>query len=58
MINNSNNLSTNLPKDLKIQLEILAMEDHLSVDNLIVNILNNHVRNEFAEFETHDDVLK
>ena len=34
MINENNNLSTNLPTNLKIQLDILATENKTTTDNL------------------------
>lgn len=46
MINNEVNMRTTLtiPKNLKSKLEILAKEDHRSVNNLIINILDNYVK--------------
>ena len=49
MTNENNNISAKLPKDLKIQLDILATENHMTVDNLIIHILNNYVENEFSD---------
>ena len=49
MTNENNNISAKLPKDLKIKLDILATENHMTVDNLIIHILNNYVENEFAD---------
>lgn len=49
MTHENNNISAKLPKDLKIQLDILATENHMTVDNLIIHILNNYVENEFAD---------
>ncbi|MEG0051278.1 MAG: hypothetical protein RR712_03785 [Terrisporobacter sp.] len=51
----NNNISSNLPKELKIQLDILATENHTTVDNLIINILNNYVKNEFSD---SDDIIE
>ncbi|MGL5695313.1 MAG: hypothetical protein ACRCXA_14630 [Peptostreptococcaceae bacterium] len=48
-MNNENTISTNLPKDLKIQLDILATENKTTVDNLVINILTNYVENEFSD---------
>lgn len=48
-MSNEFNISSTLPKDLRIQLEILANEEHISIDNLIMNILINHVENEFSD---------
>ncbi len=48
-MSNEINISSNLPRDLRIQLEILANEEHTSIDNLIINILTNHVENEFSD---------
>lgn len=48
MINKDINMRTTLtiPKDLKLQLESLAREDHRSVNNLIISILDKHIKNE------------
>jgi hypothetical protein len=51
MINENNNLSTNLPTNLKIQLDILATENKTTTDNLILQILNTYVENEFSDSE-------
>ncbi len=48
---NKNNLSTNLPTDLKIQLDILATENKTTTDNLILQILNTYVQSEFTDSE-------
>lgn len=50
-----NKISSNLPKELKIQLDILATENHTTVDNLIVNILSSYVENEFSD---SDDIVE
>ena len=49
MTNENNNISSKLPKNLKIQLDILATENHMTVDDLIMHILNNYVENEFSD---------
>ncbi|MGL5329563.1 MAG: Arc family DNA-binding protein [Peptostreptococcaceae bacterium] len=51
MINKDVNMRTTLtiPKDLKTQLEVLAREDHRSVNNLIISILDKHIKNELNE---------
>ena len=51
MINENNNLSTNLPTNLKIQLDILATENKTTTDNLILQILNTYVQSEFTDSE-------
>ena len=51
MINENNSLSTNLPTDLKIQLDILATENKTTTDNLILQILNTYVQSEFTDSE-------
>ncbi|MGL5315538.1 MAG: hypothetical protein ACRC92_19955 [Peptostreptococcaceae bacterium] len=50
MINNEDNAGTslNIPKDLKIKLEIIAKSDHTSLDSLIISVLDNFVENEFG----------
>lgn len=48
-MNNENNIYPNLPTDLKIQLEILATENHMSLDNLIINVLSTYVESEFSD---------
>lgn len=41
MINTRTTLT--IPRDLKSQLEIIAKNDHKSLNNLIINILYNYI---------------
>lgn len=54
-MNEESNISSNLPKELKIQLDILATENHTTVDSLVINILTNYVKNEFSD---SDDIIE
>lgn len=49
MINKEVNVRTSLtiPKNLKSKLEILAKDDHISVNNLIIKALDKYVKDEF-----------
>lgn len=49
MINKEVNVRTSLtiPKNLKSKLEILAKDDHISVNNLIIKALDKYVQDEF-----------
>lgn len=53
MINKEFNMRTTLtiPKELKLQLEILAKEDNRSVNNLIVTILDNYVKKNISKIK-------
>ena len=50
-MNNENNIYSNLPTDLKVQLEILATENHMSIDNLIEKVLTTYVESEFSDYD-------
>lgn len=49
MINKEVNVRTSLtiPKNLKSKLEILAKDDNISVNNLIIKALDKYVQDEF-----------
>ncbi len=53
MINKDVNIRTTLtiPKDLKSNLEILAKEDHRSVNNLIITILDSYVKEKIYDYK-------
>ncbi len=46
---NKQEFNLNLPTDLKVQLEILAHESHLSMDTLILKVLSTYVDGEFND---------
>ena len=43
------NLNLNISSELKVKLDILALENHTSVNDLILSLLDNHVCNEFDD---------
>ena len=56
MINKEVNMRTTLtiPKELKYNLEVLAKEDHRSVNNMIVTILNNYVKENISKIKDYN----
>lgn len=50
-MNDEYNFISNIPLDLKVHLDILAKENHTNLENLVVNILTEHVRSEFSNYD-------
>lgn len=59
MINKDVNMRTTLtiPKELKSHLEVLAKEDHRSVNNLIVTILDDYVKENMPKIRNYNKSL-
>ena len=59
MINKDINMRTTLtiPKELKSHLEVLAKEDNRSVNNLIVTILDDYVKENMPKIRNYNKSL-
>lgn len=57
MINKDINMRTTLtiPKELKSHLEVLAKEDNRSVNNLIVTILDDYVKENMCKVNNNNN---